>query len=465
MNKKTILTVISLAASLCVVRAEVPFPMPELRAPMFPARDFSIVDFGAKADGSSCSASFAKAMDACSAAGGGRVVVPPGTWLTGPIHFKSNCNLFLSEGATIAFTDDPADYLPVVHTTWEGVECLNYSPLLYAYECENVAITGKGLIAPQMEKWRTWFVRTPEHMQATEHLYHWCSTNAPLEARNLVGLPGSNVRPHLIQMNRSKNVLLDGFRICESPFWMIHLYHSENCIVRNLDTYAHGHNNDGVDIEMTRNVLVENCVFDQGDDGIVLKAGRNRDAWRLARPTENVVVRNCRFKFAHTLLGIGSELSGGIRNIYMSDCQIANSYNLLYVKTNRRRGGFVENVTVENISTDSVKGAVFGVETDVLYQWAKFPDYELKYTKIGGINIRNVHARCADWAVRVIGDAHEPVRGIRLQNVTLDAARKGFSNIVNARDVAMKDVSLGNAEPTKWVQPINEVWHKKKTKK
>jgi len=442
----------------------VPFQMPELKAPVFPDRDFSIVAYGAHHDGSVSTEAFARAMAACHAAGGGRVVVPAGRWLTGPIHFKSNCNLHLDEKATVEFVDDPAAYLPVVHTSWEGVECLNYSPLLYAYGCENVAITGKGLLAPRMGKWRTWFARSPAHMKATEHLYHWCSTNAPLASRNLVALDGSNVRPHLIQMNRTKNVLLDGFRICESPFWMIHLFHSENCIVRNLDTYAHGHNNDGVDIEMTRNVLVEDCVFDQGDDGIVIKAGRNRDAWRLARPTENVVVRNCRFKFAHTLLGIGSELSGGVRNVYMTDCRISDSYNLLYVKTNRRRGGFVENVCVENIDTDSVKSAVFGIETDVLYQWAKFHDYELRRTKIAGIAVRNVHARCADWAVRILGDSLEPVRGIRLENVTLDAARKGFSNIVNARDVVMKDVSLGSAEPTEWKQPIDEVWHRKQGK-
>ena len=145
----------------------------------------------------------------------------------------------------------------------------------------------------------------------------------------------------------------------------------------------------------------------------------------------------------------------------MADCRIRNSYNLLYVKTNRRRGGVVDNIFVEDIDTDSVKNSVFGIETDVLYQWAKFPDYELKYTKILNVNVRNVHAKCANWAVNVQGDAHEPVRGIRLENVSLDAARKGFSNIVNAKDVVMKDVALGDAEPTKWQQPIDEVWHRK----
>ena len=172
-----------------------------------------------------------------------------------------------------------------MHTTWEGIECYNHSPLLFAYGVTNVAITGKGTIAPRMDYWRTWFERPPEHMKATEHLYFWCSTNAPVEMRRLMKLDRAHMRPHLIQFNRCGKVLLDGFRIRESPFWMIHLYHSENCVVRNLETYAHGHNNDGVDVDMTKNVLIENCRFDQGDDGIVLKAGRSAPpAERHPRP-------------------------------------------------------------------------------------------------------------------------------------------------------------------------------------
>lgn len=451
---KTIPMIIAALAAVPAF-AGCPFPIPEIPEPVFPARDFKITEYGAR-PGVKATEAFRSAFAACEAAGGGRVVVPDGEWLTGAIHFRSNCDLHLADGARLVFTDDPADYLPVVHTTWEGVECLNYSPLLYAYNCTNVAITGHGEIAPKMDLWSRWFSRSEAHMKATECLYHWCSTNAPLAARDVPAITGSNVRPHLIQMNRTNGVLLDGFRINGSPFWMIHLYHSENCRVRNLDTHAHGHNNDGVDIEMTRNVIVENCVFDQGDDGIVLKAGRNQDAWRLDRPTENVVVTNCTFKFAHTLIGIGSELSGGIRNVYMADCRISKSYNLLYVKTNRRRGGFVENITVEDIDTDTIHHALFGLKTDILYQWAKFPDYELRYTKIGSINIRNVHAKCADWAFDVEGDSHEPAVGLHFDNVSADSVRKGFSRIVNARDVTFTNVSLGDARPDTWKGVVNE---------
>ena len=443
---------------------DAPFEMPPIVVPQFAERDFSIADFGAKI-GAKATEAFMAAMAACEKAGGGRVVVPEGKWLTGAVHFRNNCNLHLAEGATLEFTDDPADYLPVVHTSWEGVECLNYSPLLYGYGVTNVAITGKGTIAPRMDFWKTWFPRPPEHMKATEMLYHWCSTNAVMSARDLTAIKGSNVRPHLIQFNRCGNVLLDGFRIRESPFWTIHLYHSENCAVRDLDVYAHGHNNDGLDIEMTRNVLVENCRFDQGDDGIVLKAGRNQDAWRLNRPTENVVIRNCEIVTSHSLLGIGSELSGGIRNVWMHHCKQTFVKNLFSVKTNRRRGGFVRNIYFEDIEADNIMNAVVRIKTDRLFQWAQFPDYELRRTEIDGLHIHNIRANCADHAIDITGDAAAPVRNVELENIWLGACRKEFEQVENAVGVVKRDVRLGDLAPKPWVQQIDEVWHRKKSAK
>ena len=412
--------------------------------PAFPAREFSIADYGAKPE-VKCTEAFDRAFAACEAAGGGRVVVPDGKWITGGIRFRSNCDLRLAEGATVEFSDDLEDRLPAVHTSWEGVECLNWSPLVYAYGVTNVAITGKGTFAPRMDRWRKWFARPPSHLAATELLYHWCSTNAPMAARDLTKVPGSQMRPHLIQFNRAKGVLLDGFRIRESPFWTIHLYHSENCIVRNLDVYAHGHNNDGVDVEMTRDVLIEGCAFDQGDDGVVLKAGRNQDAWRLNRPTESVEVRNCRLVCGHTLLGIGSELSGGVRNVHLSDCTATTPFRLLFIKTNRRRGGFVENVTMENVTCENV-WRVFGLETDVVYQWKRFPDYEIRLTPIDGITMRNI--RCGtsprrEPAFHIVGDAREKPRNLRFENVALGEAEGEQFIVKNAENVEFVNVTVG----------------------
>ena len=231
---------------------EAPFPMNDIELFQFPKKDFPITRYGAKkGDAKANTQAFRKAMEACCKAGGGRVVVPAGSWVTGPIHFKSNVNLYLSEGAEVNFTDNPDDYLPAVMTSWEGFECYNYSPLVYAFECKNIAITGSGTLRPKMDLWKVWFARPKAHMNALRQLYSMASTDVPVKYRQMA--EGENhLRPHLIHLNRCENVQLDGFKIRESPFWTVHLYMCKNGRVSNLDVYAHGHNNDGVDLEMTQ---------------------------------------------------------------------------------------------------------------------------------------------------------------------------------------------------------------------
>ena len=380
-------------------------------------------------------------IDAVAEKGGGRVTVPAGEYFSdGPIRLKSNVELHLEDGAKIVFSDDPAKYLPAVPTSWEGVECLNYSPLVYAYGCTNVAITGKGTFAPKMNFWRTWFGHNGNGLRAaTRKLYDWCSFNAPLEERDLTKLPGSNVRPHLMQFNRCRNVRLEGFKIRESPFWTIHLYLCDGVVARGLDVYAHGRNNDGIDIEMTKNVLVENCRFDQGDDAIVIKAGRNQDAWRLACPSENIEVRNCTVVKGHVLLGIGSEMSGGVRNVYMHDCALeSEALRLFYVKTNERRGGFIENIRMENVKAKKVRYGVMSVETDVLYQWRDFPTHEVRVTPIKNLSMKNVEVVEADRLVHIRGDARCPVDGVTVENVKVGKLHK-VDRIENAANVKVSN--------------------------
>ena len=423
-----------------VLRVSAPFGEYKIEVPDFAEREFRVSDFGASPGGTKCTDAFAAAMAACETAGGGRVVVPKGKWLTGAVRFGNNCNLHLEEGATLEFTDDPADY-PEVHTTWEGIECYNHSPLIYAYGVTNVAITGKGTIAPRMDFWRTWFARPPEHMKATEHLYYWCSTNAPMEARRLLALDRAHMRPQLIQFNRCGNVLLDGFRIRESPFWMIHLYHSENCVVRNLDTYARGHNNDGVDVDMTKNVLIENCRFDQGDDGVCLKAGRNADAWRIDRCTENVVVRDCDMVNCHSLLGIGSELSGGVRNVWMTRCTVQDTYSMLRIKTGPRRGGFVENVWMDHCRGTRMIRA-FNIFTQYCAQWGAFPDFELRRTRIRNVNLSDCEAVLAARGLELKGDPRLPPRGIRVRNLKIAHVVDRLTDIGECLDVRVDGLAL-----------------------
>jgi len=378
-------------------------------------------------------------IDEAASKGGGRVDVPAGEHFSaGPIRLRSNVELHLENGARIVFSDNPKDYLPAVPTSWEGVECLNYSPLVYAYGCTNVSITGRGTFAPKMDFWRKWFGRGKGHMEATRRLYDWCSFNAPMNERDLTKIPESNVRPHLIQFNRCSKVRLDGFRIRESPFWTIHLFLCDGAVVRDLDVYAHGHNNDGIDIEMTKNVLVENCRFDQGDDAIVIKSGRNRDAWRLATPSENIEVRNCTVVNGHVLLGIGSEMSGGVRNVYMHDCALeSEALRLFYVKTNERRGGFVENIRMENVTARKVRLGVMQVATDVMYQWKDFPTHEVRVTPIRNLVMNNVSVEEAERLVDISGDARLPVDGVRLENVSVTTVRNA-DRIENAVNVFVK---------------------------
>ena len=455
MKKSILLVAVTLLAAFqsfgqtytVVDASESPFGMQPLKIYNFPEKEFNITRFGAKqGDLQANSKAFEKAMTACNKAGGGKVVVPAGEWLTGPIHFKSNCELFLSEGAVVVFEDDPDLYLPAVQTSWEGAECMNYSPLLYAFECENIGISGTGTLAPKMDKWREWFGRKPAHMQATRQLYAMCSTDVPVKYRHMED-GEAHMRPHLIHFNRCENIRLENFKVRESPFWTIHLFMCREAWVHDLDVYAHGHNNDGIDIEMTQHVVVENCTFDQGDDAIVIKSGRNQDAWRLNMPTQDVVVRNCTVVEAHCLLGVGSEISGGVHRVYMHDCHsTSNVYKVFILKTNHRRGGVQSDIMIENVSAMNAK-AVFEIDTDVMFQWRDIvPTFETRITDIHGITMRNVTCDNVDTMYILKGDPRLPIRDITIENVTVKKLRKCINICENVVNLQTRDLKWESQE-------------------
>ena len=423
------------------VKVKAPFPMQPIKVFNYPKQDFPITNYGAIEGGvADNTKAIASAIDACNKAGGGRVVIPAGTWFTGPIHFKSNVDLHLDDNAVLRFSDNPSDYLPAVQSSLEGMEFYNYSPLIYAFRCENIAITGKGTISPKMDTWKIWFPRQKYYMTAAGKLYTMMSTNVPVEERQF-GNEGNRMRPYLIHFNRCKNIMLDGFKIRESPFWCVHMFMCDNGIARNLDIKAHGHNNDGIDLEMTRNFLVENCIFDQGDDAVVIKSGSNQDGWRLNTPCENIVIRNCSILQGHTLLGLGSELSSGIRNIYMHNCTAPKSVlRLFYIKTNHRRGGFVENIYMENIKAGKMQRA-FEIDTDVLYQWKDFPTYETRITPIHDIHMKNVTCEEVDAIYEIKGDERLPVENIELKNIHVNKVNKFIKKVSNAKNVNEKSVT------------------------
>jgi polygalacturonase len=368
--------------------------------------------------------------------------VPAGVWPTAKVHLRSNVNLHLEDGAVLLFSADPADYLPAVQTTWEGMECFNYSPLVYAFECTNVAITGEGTLRAKLDVWKIWYKRPPAHMAALARLYEMASHDVPVADRHMVG-DDANLRPQFIQFNRCENVLLEGVTIEDSPFWVIHPFLSRHVTIRDVTVRAYGHNNDGVDPEMSQNVLIENCVFDQGDDAIAIKSGRNRDAWRLDTPSRNIVVRNCEIRNGHQLLAIGSELSGGVENVLVENCTVDPAIttvgHLLFIKTNERRGGYVRNIHLRNITAGAMRYGVLGIETDVLYQWRDLvPTYERRLTPFDGVHLENVSVTEATFIARIQGQAEQPVGHVELTNVTAESVRKERYLIKNVADFVVR---------------------------
>ncbi|TRW23876.1 glycoside hydrolase family 28 protein [Flavobacterium zepuense] len=406
------------------VKVTAPFSMPAITIPDFSnAPKFLITDYGAVPNdkvktGKAISDAINKAT-----VSGGIVVIPKGEWLTGKVHLKSNVNLHLEQGAVLSFSEDPNDYLPAVHTTWEGMECYNYSPLVYAYNCTNVAITGKGELKANMETWQKWFARPTAHMNSLKYLYDLAAKDIPVEERQMVN-DSAHLRPQFIQFNRCQNVLMEDVSIRNSPFWTVHPYLSKNVVIRKINIYAHGHNNDGVDPEMSENVLIEDCIFDQGDDAISIKSGRDHDAWRLHTPAKNIIIRNCLVKNGHQLVALGSELSGGIENVLIDNCRVvdgAKLNHLLFIKTNERRGGFVKNIYMQNVESGKIDLGILGIETDVLYQWKDLmPTYKRVLTPIQDIYLTNVHATDVTFISRILGEKELPINNVLLKKVTAD---------------------------------------------
>lgn len=356
----------------------VPGILARIVPPTFPDRDFVITDYGAQGDGTSmCTDAFANAMRACSEAGGGRVVVPEGDFLTGPIHFASNVELHVQ--GTVLFSQNPDDYLPPVFTTWEGTDLYNYSPLIYALDKENIAITGPGTINGQADD---------------EHWWHWKETQAAAQTRsrlmnnNRVPVEervfgkGDGLRPELIQFIRCRNVLVRDITLRNSPFWASLYTWCENVTVSGITVISHRGNNDGCNPNSSRYMLIENCDFHTGDDGVAIKAGRNYDG-RKHGPTGYVVIRNCTFtaddsypQKGNCLLAIGSEMSGGVHDVYIDNCKAVGPLNtgVIKTKTSDARGGYFMNIYARDIDASEVT-------SDVKF-WTKSTRYNDKGTDI-----------------------------------------------------------------------------------
>jgi unsaturated rhamnogalacturonyl hydrolase len=416
-----------------------------IKAPSFPERDFDLKTFGALGDGQADdSAAFRKAIEAAHKAGGGRVVVPAGTYRSGPIRLLSNVNLHVTEGATIRFSNDPAQYLPLVLTRFEGVELMNYSPLIYAFEQENIAVTGRGVLDGQAdaEHWWPWkggAAGQPSQGGDREALFASAEKGVPAVER-LYGA-GHYLRPSFFEPMKCRNVLLEGVTFKASPMWFLHPVLCSNVIIRGVTTIAHGPNTDGCNPESCRDVLIEDCTFDNGDDCIALKSGRNADGRRLATPIENVIIRRCRMKAGHGGITIGSEISGGARNIYAEDCTLSSPEldRGLRLKTNSVRGGTIENLFLRNIEIGEVREAAIMI--DLYYEEG---DQGPHVPTIRNIVVENMRSGKSRYALLLKGYEHAPIRDILLRDSAFAGVTHG--NLVSGvTGLKLENVTLNGA--------------------
>ncbi len=449
------------------------FDMPAIKAPVFAGRTFTITDFGAVGDGHTLNTvAFAKTIQACVNAGGGRVVVPAGLWLTGPIGLKSNIDLHLSQGAVILFSPDIEHY-PLKKTTFEGLESVRCTSPLSGENLENIAITGDGIIDGFGQVWRPvkkskltdgqWkaLVSSGGVLDAAKKIWYPSekALNGPETVRQLnqrhaepveYTAAGEFLRPVMVSLVNCKNVLLDGPTFQNSPSWNIHPLLCEDMIIRNINVRNPwwSQNGDGLDLESCRNVLIYNCRFDVGDDAMCMKSGKNEYGRRRGRPTENVAIWDCTVYHGHGGFVIGSEMSGGVRNISVRNCEFLGTDVGLRFKSTRGRGGVVENIYIEDIrmmgiATDAIRFNMFyAIKSPGPEQSLEIPPDPIseETPRFQNIYLKNIVCSGAESAIYMQGLPEMPVQKIEMENVVITA--KTGVTAIEADQVTFKNVAI-----------------------
>lgn len=422
----------------------------KLRAPEFKNKTYLITAYGARKGNKATENKKAinAAIDAASAAGGGKVIVPKGEWLTGPITLKSNVNLVVLQGAVLKFSTVYTDYLPAVLTRWEGIDCYNLQPLIYAYGQENVAITGNGIIDGQGSNTVWWYMKGRKdswkkgmlsQAAGRKKLFDYDKNQVPVEQR-VMGVEDA-LRPQLINIYNCRNVMIEGVQLRNSPFWVIHPMMVENLIVRNVRIESHGPNSDGCDPESCRNVLIEGCFFDTGDDCIAIKSGRNYDGRRWNIPSENIYVRNCQMKNGHGGVVVGSEISGGYRNLWVENCNMDSPEldRVIRIKTSTCRGGTIENIFVRNIEVGQCKESVLKINLKYEQNEDCVRDFP---PVVRNVVMENVHSRKSDLGVFIDGlDESINVENICVKNCNFEGVKNG-NLIKGAKDVRFENLLI-----------------------
>jgi polygalacturonase len=417
-----------------------------IRPPVFPSQEFYITRYGATGDNQKdCTEAFNKAIAACHAKGGGKVVVPAGEFITGAIHLRSNVNLHIAEGATVRFSRDARKY-PQVMTRWEGVELMNYSPFIYAYRQKNIAITGKGTVDgnSDCDHWWPWKGRTdcgwttgqPEQTNDRNNLFAMAEHGVPISQR--VFGEGHFLRPMFIQPYGCQNVLIEDVTLLNSPMWQVHPVLCSNVTVQRLNIRSSGPNTDGCDPESCSDVLIRDCSFDTGDDCIAIKSGRNADGRRLHAPSENIFIQNCQMTRGHGAVTIGSEISGDVRNVFAENCRIGGPQldSAFRIKNNAMRGGLLKDIFVRNFAVDQLASAAVAI--DFFYEEGENGPLR---PVVRDVLIDKLVVHKASYALYLRGFKDAPIRDVSLSNCDFSGVTNP-NRIENVQNIRLQNVRI-----------------------
>lgn len=399
------------------ITEETPWGTEVFEVPTFKDATYDITKYGAETgDELNNQRAIQAAIDDCHKNGGGKVIIPNGKWNTSYLNLKSNINLHLKEGAILNFLDDIELYKTPTFTRWEGLECLNYHPFIYARDVKNVAISGTGKIVGNGHNW--WELAKGTQIKSLTKLYDLVEAGVAPNDRNCLDFkPTSYLRPSLIQFINCKNVLVEDFEVGSGPMWTVHLVYCENVVARNLQVITTGTNNDGIIPDASKKVLIDNCFFSTGDDCIVIKSGLNEDGWRVGKPSERIVIKNCKTKHGHGGVVIGSEMSGGVRNVYAYDCDFSNTERGLRVKSMKGRGGVIENLYFENITMDSIiKEAI---RLNMHYGSSSIKPRTDSLPTFRNFHFNNIKSSYSQFAIRVSGIEEQYIDSIFFSNISM----------------------------------------------
>jgi polygalacturonase len=346
---------------------------------------------------------------------GGKIIIPAGDWQSeGPIHFQSRIELHIQKGATLKFSRDPAQYLPLVLTRWEGTECWNYSPLIYARNVTDIAITGEGTIDGQ--GFEGFFQWRPKQRDSQQLLRKTGAEGVPV-ANRIFG-EGHYLRPGFVQFLSCSRVLIDGPRFVDSTFWMIHPVYCDHVTVRNVMLKSDHLNSDGIDPDSSTNVLIENCIFDVGDDGVAIKAGRDQDGWRVGRSSSRIVVRDCEYRgTAGGGFSIGSEMSGGVSDVFVERYRMNDVVHGVYFKSNMDRGGSIADIFVRDVDIGKAQAAISFTTDYHGYRGGNFP------TRFDNVQIANLRCGEAVVGLSMLGAEAAPLQRLRITDSVINRAK------------------------------------------